>query len=310
MAALSWDEICERAKQNNKTVICEVEKRGKNRLFKIKCNICMFDIVKTLSNFKCCKYCSGNNKSTKEEFTKKAKNKHGDKYDYSLLEYVNSVTKVKIKCNSCNTIFQQQASSHLNGRGCRKCYFQKYTSNVEEFILKADIKHSRKYDYSLVEYINTETKVKIKCNSCDTIFQQKPNSHLNGRGCPKCNESKGENRVAKYLTENDISFIPQKTFKTLRDKNPLFPDFYLEHFNLLIEYDGEFHYRALIGSTPEIKQKNLEIQQSRDKIKNEWALKNNIPLLRIPYWDFDRIEELIEAFILEHRSKKELVLEI
>ena len=91
------------------------------------------------------------------------------------------------------------------------------------------------------------------------------------------------------------------------------PDFYLEHFNLLIEYDGEFHYKALIGSTPEIKQKNLEIQQKRDKIKTEWAKANNIPLLRIPYWDFDRIEELIEAFILQHTKNKEvkqLVLEM
>ena len=80
--------------------------------------------------------------------------------------------------------------------------------------------------------------------------------------------------------------------------------------NLLIEYDGEYHYKAIRGSTPEIKQKNLEIQQRRDKIKDEWAKANNIPLLRISYWDFDRIEELIEAFILEHRNKKDLVLEI
>jgi hypothetical protein len=65
--------------------------------------------------------------------------------------------------------------------------------------------------------------------------------------------------------------------------------------------------------SPEIKQKNLEICQRNDKIKNEWAKANNIPLLRIPYWDYDRIEELIEAFILQHTKKKEikqLVLEM
>jgi hypothetical protein len=80
-----------------------------------------------------------------------------------------------------------------------------------------------------------------------------------------------------------------------------------------VEYDGEGHYLPCFGSTPEIKQKNLEICQHRDKIKNEWAKANNIPLLRIPYWDFDRIEELTEAFILQHTKKKEikqLVLEM
>ena len=82
--------------------------------------------------------------------------------------------------------------------------------------------------------------------------------------------------------------------------------------NLLIEYDGEYHYKAIRGSTPEIKHKRFEDCQSRDKIKNEWAKANNIPLLRIPYWDFDRIEELIDAFIIEHTKKeiKQLVMDI
>ena len=114
------------------------------------------------------------------------------------------------------------------------------------------------------------------------------------------------------MKEKNIKFTPQKTFQTLRNIKLLKCDFYLEDFNLLIEYDGEYHYKPVRGSTPENKQKNLEAQQRRDKIKDEWARKNNIPLLRIPYWDYDRIEELIDAFILDHTRKKEvkqLVLE-
>jgi hypothetical protein len=82
---------------------------------------------------------------------------------------------------------------------------------------------------------------------------------------------------------------------------------------VLIEYDGIGHYEPSFGSSAEERQKKLEEQQKRDKIKTEWAKSNNIPLLRIPYWDFDRIEELIEAFILKHTKKKEikqLVLEM
>ena len=183
----------------------------------------------------------------------------------------------------------------------------------ENFISESIIIHEDKYDYSGVEYNGAKIKVKIFCRKCERYFFQTPDNHLRGNGCPACNESKGEIRVAKYLKEKNIEFVKNKIFKTLKDKSYLKPDFYLTSDNLLIEYDGEGHYFACFGSTPEEKQKNLEDCQRRDKIKNEWALKNNIPLLRIPYWDFDRIEELIEAFILEHTRPKEikqLVLEI
>jgi hypothetical protein len=250
---------------------------------------------------------------TIEDFLVKSKKIHGNKFDYDLVKYDGSHNKICILCNQCNKVFWQSPRGHLRGNGCRHCHFDGKRLSQEEFILKSKNKHLDKYNYDLVEYINNITKVTILCKKCNKIFEQRPISHLAGRGCPICCESKGEAKVSKYLLENDISFIPQKTFKTLRDKNPLFADFYLDNFNLLIEYDGEYHYKAIRGSTPEIKQKNLEIQQRRDKIKNEWAKANNIPLLRIPYWDFDRIEELIDAFILQHTRKKEtrqLVLEM
>jgi hypothetical protein len=379
MALLSWQEIVERGKQHNKTVICEVEKRNGRKYYNVKCNECYDISLKLAFEIHACKKCKDiKQSSNKEEFVFRADNKHPGKYDYSLVEYINSVTKVKIICNQCNTIFEQRPHDHLNGNNCPKCVIQSRTSNKEEFILKADMKHLGKYDYSLVEYINSKTKVKIICNQCNTIFEQLPNGHLGGnncpkcvidntksnteefvikahkihenkysydlvdyqrsdikvkilcnrcntifeqkphvhlygRGCPKCNESKGELRVAKYLSEKNIKYTRNKIFKTLRYKSYLKPDFYLNDLNLLIEYDGEYHYKAIRGSTQEIKQKRFEDCQRRDKIKNEWAKANNIPLLRLPYWDFDRIEELIEAFIIQHSKKKEmkqLVLEM
>jgi Zn finger protein HypA/HybF involved in hydrogenase expression len=384
MEALSWDEICERAKQNNKTVICEVDKRAYKRFFKIRCNICGHEAEKQHFKFNECKICNTNNKrSNTNEFIIKAKKIHGDKYNYDLVEYINSYTKIKILCNKCNQIFEQKPNSHLCGNGCLSCgivirnkkittiqeefiikakeihddrynydlveYINSYTKikilcnicnkifeqrpsshlcgdacrfcaynllqdkfklSIDEFILKAKLKHGNKYNYDLVEYINGRTYIKILCNKCNQIFEQKATSHLQGCGCPNCNESKGELRIAKYLSQKNIKFKRNKFFKGLKDKGPLRPDFYIIELNLLIEYDGAGHYLPCFGSTPEEKQKNLEDCQRRDKIKNEWVLKNNIPLLRIPYWDFDRIEELIEAFILEHRNKKDLFLEI
>jgi hypothetical protein len=284
---------------------------------KILCNKCnnIFEQMPQSHLEGCgCKSCSiDKRRLTKEEFIIKAKNIHGNEYDYSLVGYINNVTKVKIICNGCENIFEQTPSSHMTGRGCPSCSIDKRRLTKEEFIIKAKNVHGNKYDYGLVEYVTNVTKVKILCNKCNNIFKQVPSAHTTGQGCPRCFESKGEIKVAKYLTETNISFIPQKTFRTLRDKRLLKLDFYLDDENLLIEYDGEYHYKAIRGSTPEIKQKNLEICQRRDKIKNEWAKANNIPLLRIPYWDFDRIEELIEAFILQHTKEKEikqLVLEM
>ena len=63
-------------------------------------------------------------------------------------------------------------------------------------------------------------------------------------------------------------------------------DFYLPDYNRLIEFDGEQHYHANGGWSNE---NNLALVQERDKIKNEYALSHNIPLVRIPYWERDKI---------------------
>ena len=317
MASISLDEIIERGKQHNNTVICEVEKRNRDRFFKIKCDMCGNELIRRIDKFNKCKKCFIDRVSCKTtekttEFINKSNAKHQGKYDYGLVKYQNSHIKVKIKCKSCNNIFLQLPYRHLSGSGCPVCASGN-KSNTKEFILKAIKKHGNKYDYGLVDYINWKIKIKILCNKCNTIFEQTPNKHLCGKGCPRCRESKGEIRTSKYLGTKNIKFTPQKTFETLKYINLLKYDFYLEEFNLLIEYDGIGHYKARFGTTSEEKQKNLEDIQRNDKIKDEWAKANNIPLLRIPYWDYDRIEELIEAFILEHTSPKEinqLVLEI
>lgn len=315
---LTWEKIVERGKQHNKTVLCEVEKRGRNRYFKVKCNLCGFEKEERISRFSGCFKCFFKKITNDDDyFILKSKKVHGNKYNYDFVEYINSYTKVKILCNNCDEIFEQRPNDHLKGRGCSNCGLKSRvfsrTMKINEFISKAKYLHKNKYNYDSSQYVNSLTNIKIYCNRCNLFFEQRPSHHLSGHGCPKCFESKGENRVAKYLLENNIIFTPQKTFKTLRDIRPLFPDFHLENLNLLIEYDGRGHYVACFGSTPEEKQKNLEDCQRRDKIKNEWAKANNIPLLRIPYWDFDRIEELIEAFIIQHTKKKEikqLVLEM
>jgi len=122
-------------------------------------------------------------KITTEDFIQKAKKVHVDRYDYSLVDYVDSKTNIKIICREHNYIFSQSPNKHLNGRGCPKCVGKNKTT--EDFINKAKDVHKNKYEYSLTNYINSQTKVKIIC-SIHGVFEQDTSNHLSGQGCPVC----------------------------------------------------------------------------------------------------------------------------
>jgi Fe-S cluster biogenesis protein NfuA len=132
-----------------------------------------------------CVKCS-KNVITKKQFIEKAREVHGDKYDYSLVEYINSITKVKIICPEHGE-FEHLPSPHLRGAaGCKKCSLYKRTRTAEQFIEKAREVHGDKYDYSMVEYIRSSTKVKIICPQHGE-FEQTPRGHLcGGHGCNDC----------------------------------------------------------------------------------------------------------------------------
>ena len=125
-------------------------------------------------------------KLTTEEFVQKANIVHNNKYDYSLVDYKNNKTKIKIICPE-HGIFEQTPNNHLNGTSCYKCI--NIVKTTEKFIQKAKLKHGNKYDYSLVNYVNSQTKVEIICLE-HGIFEQIPNSHLDGIGCPTCGGTK------------------------------------------------------------------------------------------------------------------------
>lgn len=128
-----------------------------------------------------------------------------------------------------------------------------------------------------------------KCAKCGYEWEATIKNRVNGgTGCPKCKKSKGEIKIHKHLIENNISCSLQCSFADCRDKHALPFDFAIlnEYKKVigLIEYDGEQHYKAVekFGG-----QTALESNKRRDMIKTEYCRANNIPLLRIPYWDFD-----------------------
>jgi hypothetical protein len=128
-------------------------------------------------------------------------------------------------------------------------------------------------------------------------FEQNPQDHLKGRGCSKCNRSKGEQLVEDFLNWKNINYKSQIKFVDCKDKNRLSFDFgiYLKD-NLygLIEFQGRQHYESikLFGGASA-----LTLYKYHDKLKKEYCQSNNIPLLEIPYIQKDKIPELVQNFI-------------
>ena len=142
----------------------------------------------------------------KEEFIKRAKEIHGNKYDYSKVNYTKVTDKVCIICPEHGE-FWQEARQHYRGQGCPKCGVncrtEKKRDTNESFIKKARKVHGNKYDYSKVNYIDTKTKVCIICPEHGE-FYLKPGSHINNKnGCPKCGKIKLSNSL-KLTTEEFI----------------------------------------------------------------------------------------------------------
>lgn len=233
-------------------------------------------------------------------FLKKARRVHGNKYDYSLVEYVKSQVKVKIIC-PVHGVFEQRPQDHLRFE-CNKCAYEKEKKRkkdtTEQFIEKSIKVHGDKYDYSLVEYINNKSKVNIIC-PIHGNFKQIPSDHKRGAGCPACGkESNGERKIKNLLTKNEIRFTPQKTFDDCVYKNKLRFDFYLIDCDVLIEFDGRQHFKPVKGWGGE---KSFSETKKRDKIKNNYCLKNKKKLYRINYKENieKRMNDLIKEVYFE-----------
>lgn len=233
-------------------------------------------------------------KKTHQEFINESISINGNKYDYSLVEYINSHIKVKIICPQ-HGMFKQTPYHHINGHGCIKCKGDQQSINQRQkgkdtFKTKANIIHEYKYDYSLVEYESSRKKIIIKC-STHGEFKQTPFDHLQGSGCSKCNTSKGELKIEHWLISNKINYVSQKRFTNCKNKLPLPFDFYIPKLNICIEFDGQQHF---IQNQHWGGIRTLESTQKNDGIKTNYCDNNNIKLIRIPYSEFKNINSILE----------------
>jgi hypothetical protein len=245
-----------------------------------------------------CKKCAidKNKKSFSKSLSKfidQSNKVHNNFYNYDQVEYINDGTKVHISC-PIHGYFDQTPNKHLRGQGCPRCKIQKTkNTNIKKysqfFPSKANNTHGVLYDYSKLNYINAKTPVEIICPKHGS-FKQMPSNHLDGKGCPKCNQSRGENRIERFLIKNNITYETQKKFDDCIKNKKLSFDFWLSDKNILIEYDGIQHFKPLgfQGGMDKLKY-TIEC----DKIKDEYCKSKNIHLLRISYKDFNKIEDIL-----------------
>jgi hypothetical protein len=213
-----------------------------------------------------------------------------------LEEYKECNQKIKIQCGICGKVYRRTACQLFKKTICSNCFYNQKKMTNQEFHKK--LKKLPIYlDIEIInDYIDYNTKIKVKCKKCKTIYDVSPNNILRGSRCPSCwsVKTKGEQKVEQYLKNNDIFFLPQKTFKNCVSKKnrKLRFDFYIPLENVCIEYDGPYHFDKNFWLN-----KNNPNFKEHDEIKNKFCKDNNINLLRIPYWEEDNINNILFNYL-------------
>ena len=205
-------------------------------------------------------------------------------------------SKVWFKCTKTDYHGSYQLTCHsfLNGRRCGYCGNQK-THPLDSFgYHNFDKVQSWHPDNDISPFKvapGSNKKYKFICTECGYEWTTQIRVISDGKWCPQCASSKGEKEINSWLRLNNIEFTPQKEFDGLLGLGGgnLSYDFYLPDYNLLIEYQGEYHDGSVSHQTDD----ELERQQEHDRRKREYVKKNNINLLEIWYWEFDNIEEIL-----------------
>lgn len=250
-----------------------------------------------------CPKCNSYYKRTAQEF--KTEIELLTKGEYLVLgNYINFRTKVLMRHCLCGWEWKVDPRNFLNGTRCPKC---KHKIPYTTISFKKKVFDLVGSEYVVLgEYLNGKKKLLMRHNKCSSEWEVTPESFLGGSRCPNCKHSKGEEKIIQFLLNNSIKTKPQYRFENCRNKYTLPFDFAILDDNTnnvicLIEYDGEFHFEPARFSKDKDKMlKKFKQTQQHDQIKNKYCEDNNIPLLRIPYWEFNNIENILKDVLNKH----------
>ncbi|PGK25182.1 hypothetical protein CN902_24115 [Priestia megaterium] len=242
-----------------------------------------------------CPKCKGGVSKSAETFIKEVYDLYGDEYEV-VGEYKNARTLINLRHHKCGKIYKVTPDSFTNAkRTCGFCY-GRYLKTQEIFLKEVFDLVGNEYEV-LGEYTRTHGKIKMRHNLCGYEYEVAPSKFLSGRRCPRCKESRGESIIADYLNRKGIEYLQYHRIDDCRHILPLSFDFTI--FNngkilLIIEFDGRQHFEPVDAFGGQV---GFELTQKRDEIKNKYCIENNIPLIRIPHWEYNDIEDILEESI-------------
>ena len=216
-------------------------------------------------------------------------------------EYKGSHQLIKCRCKIDGTEWSSYVCNLLNqSAGCPECTTRRIRESQafsqEEFEYRVSKKHP--HIKIIGKYINNSTLIKCKCLIHDNEYMINPKTLLykTGTGCPDCHQSMGEKTMLQILEKLQYNIIPQYTFSDCRYINVLRFDGYDANYNIAFEYQGQQHYYPVnFSGDLEITQREFDLCIIRDNIKREYCKKNNIPLIEVPYWEYDNMESFLCA---------------
>lgn len=241
-----------------------------------------------------CPNCYGAKPKTSEKFLNECYELSGDEYKF-LGKYINKRTKILCKHNRCGYEWNVLPGNFLKGTGCPMCYGTFLKTN-QEFTDEVYNLVGDEYKF-LEEYVKADVPILCKHNKCKFEWRVNPNNFLKKGGrCPQCGSSKGESLIGDILTKNKIDFNQEYSFNNLIGIGGGllrfdFAVFKNDEIIALIEYDGVFHFKENYFGD------NFDIIKNHDNRKNQYCKDNNIPLVRIPYWQFDKIEQILNKWL-------------
>lgn len=246
-----------------------------------------------------CSHIKGTKAHTKsnETFIKEVNDIRGKEYTFKE-EYKNTYTPIRVIHNECGREYKVAPRDFLKGSECRECQFSKRRKTQEEW--EEDVFRMVGKEYELIDaYYNDQTNIRIKHMECGNILYMRPNNFMNGTRCRYCKQPKGERILQDYFLQEGFATESQKTFPDLKNVFCLSYDFYLIDYGILIEYQGEQHYRPIEYFGGE---ESFLKQIKRDEMKRAYAKENGYSLIEVPYtYDTkESIKEFMDTLLLKH----------
>ena len=294
---------------------CELSENSKSKVH-ATCDYCgkeyetSYCVIRNAINngeLNACRYCASQKVHSKTANIRAERNydlavSECNKRGYELLTPKEELTTVcmYVTIKTPSTTTQVWLDNFIRGHDCFvESYKNRDFKRVDKNVIKNELSLDGNVWCNEDEYTNCIDRcLKIKCK-CGKYFRTSyANYHkANVRKCRSCtaSASSGEIGVKSALEELGVQYETEKRFSDCRDIKPLPFDFYVPNYNLIIEFDGQNHFYEVYPTH--------EKTVAHDKIKNEYCKKNNINILRIPYWDGNNTKEIISNKIKELNLK-------